>query len=151
MYNLSLVPCNSFNGKPIFKYIHLPKLVSNIVIRTEKFIPVSFDYVSTEQFWSTICMNILLAEIRSKYKLWIFKILYPSPICLFFPLESFSLYQEVNVFLAFIKMIVDITIAPLSVGWLTYFWRWAILIGSFELNINTRSNIFKSLQSLTVI
>ena len=28
MYNVCLVPCNSFNGKPIFKYIYLPKPVS---------------------------------------------------------------------------------------------------------------------------
>ena len=45
MYNVSLVPCNSFNGKPIFKYIYRPKLVS------------------TEQFWSTTRTNTLLAEV----------------------------------------------------------------------------------------
>ena len=66
MYNVSLVLCNCFNGKPIFKYVYLPKLIS------------------TEQFWSTIRMNTLLAEIWSQYKLWIFKMHYPSPIYLFF-------------------------------------------------------------------
>ena len=69
----------------------------------------------------------------------------------FFWLQSFSLYQENNVFLVFIEIIVDITIAPLSIGWLAYFWRWTTLIGSFKLNINTRSNIFNSLKSLITI
>ena len=65
-YNVSLVPCNSFKGKTIFKCIYLPKLVSN------------------EQLRSTIRTNTLLAEIWHKYKFWIFKIHCPSPICIFF-------------------------------------------------------------------
>ena len=133
MYNVSLVPCNSFNGKPIFKYIYLSRLVS------------------TKQFWSTIRTNTLLAEIWSQYELWIFKIQCPSPICLFFSLESFSLYQESHVFLAFIKIIVDIIMVLLSIGWLAYFWKWITLIGSFELNTNMCSNIFNSLQPLIKI
>ena len=51
MYNISLVPCNSFNGKPIFKYIYLPRLVS------------------AELFWSTFCTNTLLAEVWYLHKL----------------------------------------------------------------------------------
>ena len=38
-------PLHSLNGKSVFKYTYLPKLVS------------------TEQFWSTIRTNALLAEI----------------------------------------------------------------------------------------
>ena len=90
-------------------------------------------------------------EIWSQYKLCIFKIRYPSPICPFFSLESFSLYEENNVFLTFIKTIVDITIPSWSIGWLAYFCRWATLIGSFELHTNTRSNIFNSLQPLIIL
>lgn len=89
--------CNSFNSKSTFEYIYLPKLVL------------------AEQFWSTICTNALLGEILSQYKLWIFKINCPLPICLLFTLEHCLLYQENNVFLAFIKVIVDITITPFSV------------------------------------
>ena len=65
VYNVSLIPCNFFKSKPNFKYINLPKLVS------------------TEQFWSTIRTNTLLAEIWTQFKLWIFKIHCPSPIRLF--------------------------------------------------------------------
>ena len=75
MYNVSLVPCNSFNSKPIFKYIYLPKLVS------------------TEQVWSTICTNTLLAEIYSQYKLWFFKIHHPSPISRFIKRTMFFLHS----------------------------------------------------------
>ena len=71
MYNVSLVPCNSFNSNPIFSYIYLPKLVL------------------TEQFWSIIHTNTLLAEIWSQYKLWIFKIHCPSDISLFFFVRKF--------------------------------------------------------------
>lgn len=124
MYKVYLVPYNSFDNKPIFTYIYLPKLVS------------------TEQFWSTFCTNTLLAEICYQYKLWFFKKHCPSTI----DHMSFLLYQENNVFLAFIKITVKITIAPLSIDGLAYFWRWTTLIGSLELKINTSSNIFNSLQ-----
>ena len=131
MYKVSLVPCNSLNGKPIFKYICLPK------------------QVSTKQFWSTFRTNTLLAEIWSQYKLWNFKIHCPSSMR--FSLKSFSLYQKNNVFLAFIKVIVGITIAPLSIVWLAYFERWTTLICWFELNINMCSNNFNGLQPLIII
>ena len=73
--NVSLL--HSFNGKPIFKYIYLPKLVS------------------TEQFWSIIYKNTLLAEIMSQYKLGFLKFIIHRPY-VFFSLQSFSLYQENN-------------------------------------------------------
>ena len=57
----------------------------------------------------------LLGEILSQYKLWIFKMHCPLPICLLFTLEHCLLYQENNVFIAFIKVIVDITMTPFSV------------------------------------
>ena len=46
MYKVSLIPCNSFNDKPIFKYIYLTKRVS------------------TEQFWRTIRTNTLLISYK---------------------------------------------------------------------------------------
>ena len=76
VYKVSLVPCNSFDSKPIFRYIYLPKLVS------------------TEQFWSTFCTNTLLAEIWYQYKLWFFKKHCPSPLCLFFFWKFLALSRE---------------------------------------------------------
>ena len=64
MYNVSLVSCNSFKDKSIFKYIYLPKLVL------------------IGQFWSAMHTNTLLSEIWSQYKLWIFKIHFPPLISL---------------------------------------------------------------------
>ena len=78
MYSISLIPCNFLNDKPNWKYIYLPKLVS------------------TEQFWRTIRTNTLLAEIRSQYKLWIFNIHHPSPICLLFSIERFSALLSIS-------------------------------------------------------
>ena len=49
-------------------------------------------------------------------------------------LLGFSLFHTKEVFLAFIKMIADITIALLNIAWLAI-WIWA-LIGPFEFNIN---------------
>ena len=84
MYNVSPVPCNSFNGKSIFKYIYLPILVQ------------------TKQLRSTICSNTLLAEININFEF--LKYIMHRPYVFFFLLlESFSLYQQNNVFLAFVK------------------------------------------------
>ena len=69
-------PCNSSNGKPIFQYICLPKLVS------------------TEPFWNTTRTNTLLANMWSRYKLWIFKIHCPLPICIFFIRKIFDLSRK---------------------------------------------------------
>ena len=121
MYNVFLVPCTSSNGKPIFKYIYLPKLVSS------------------EHLWNTSRRNTLLAEVCSQYKLYI---IFSSYVFFF----SLTFYRENNIFLALVKIIVDVTIAPLSIDWLAYFWRWTTLIGSFESNIKTSTNIFNSLQ-----
>ena len=83
VYNVSLVPCNSFNRKPIFKYIYLRKLVL------------------TEEFWSTVRTNTLLSGLNIDFG--IFKCIIRRHMY-FFSIESFSLNQGNNVFLAFIKI-----------------------------------------------
>ena len=141
MYNTSLVPCDCLNGRPIFKYIYLPK------------------QASTEKVWSTIRMNTLLVEIWFQYKLWIFKIQCPSPICLFFSLESFTLSRE-PCFSCIHKNDCWYHDWSLRIGWLVYFWRWTTLRqrqrqtsdrvrcrAVAKLNINMRWNIFSSLHA----
>ena len=128
-YNICMIPCNFLNGKTFWKYIYSPSLVL------------------TEHIWSTCRTISLLAEISAKYKLWSYKISCPSSVCLFL-LKNFSLYQTYKVFITFISIIVGITIAPLNIDWLAYFWRLITLIDSFEFNINTCWNISNSLQPL---
>ena len=71
MYNVSLVPFDSFNGKPIFKYIYLPKLVLIKQFET--------------QFARLYCLQKSSLNIIFK----LFKIHYLSSRCLFFPQKAF--------------------------------------------------------------
>ena len=71
MYNVSLVPFDSFNGKPIFKYIYLPKLVLTKQFET--------------QFARLHCLQKSSLNIIFK----LFKIHYLSSRCLFFPQKAF--------------------------------------------------------------
>ena len=87
--------------------------------------------LSARSTCSTICRSLynwstILAEIWSQHKFGLLKYIMHHPH-VFFLFESFSLYQQNNVFLAFIKIIVDITIVPLSIGWLNNF-DWFIWI-----------------------
>ena len=98
MYNASLVPCNSFNGKPIFKYIYLQNQ-----FRLNNY---------GAQFARMQCLQKFGLNINFKFLKYIIHRRY----VFFFLIESFSVYPENNVFFAFINIIVDITIAPLSIG-----------------------------------
>ena len=56
----------------------------------------------------------------------------------FFRLECYLLYETTKVFLALAKKLFTISITSVSfnIDWLTSFWRYVTLIGSFELDIN---------------
>ena len=59
-------------------------------------------------------------------------------IFIFFRLELFRFIKRPKFFFLSLKelFIISITSVPFSSDWLANFWRWATLIGSFDLNIN---------------
>ena len=110
-----------------------------------------------QRFCKKIRTNFVLAEIWSKqYQLF----------CQFAPLNNLDIYRNLVFFLIrtlyqrfierFIKFfllslkelfIISITSAPFTIDWLANFWRWAILIGSFESTMNiTKFNSLKHCQ-----
>ena len=115
-------PLEFFQQKPIFKYIYLLKLVS------------------TEQFWSTIYTNTLLKQLWSQYKLWTFKIHFPSPTYLFLFVKKFLASSREQCFSCihknnywYLHCVIEYRLI------VAYFWKWTTLIGSFEF---TRAQIF---------
>ena len=129
MYNASLVPCNSFNGKPIFKYIYLQNQ-----FRLNNYGAQFARMQCLQKFGLNINFKFLKYIIHRRYVFFLNrKFLGLSREQCFFCIHKYNCWYH------------DCAIEHRLIG------RWIILIGSFELNINTRSNIFNSLQPLFLI
>ena len=122
-------PLHPFNGKPIFEYIYLPKLVS------------------TEKFWSTICTNSELQKSGLTINFGFLKYIIHRPHVFFFITEFLALSREQS-FSCIHKnncWYHDCATEHRLIG---LFLKINTLTGSVELNINMRSNVFNSLQPL---
>ena len=133
--------------KEVFKYasvaLSFPCTLTNITWRkttvlnsTQRFssdcsvIPYNFD--RDKPIWKYIHLPKTCFERNTTLMFFLMCLImlhlyFHRPYAFFFLLECFS---TTKIFLAFIKIIVDITSAPVNFGWLANFWILTTLIGS---------------------